>query len=186
MNSPEYFIKELDATREIVEHCFDVMPPERITMSPPHLEHPAVNDRSQLVNFIGEWSPIHVLIHMLIYEEMAVVPEMERFVLNKDVKIDWDYVEKTEQQELESQPNISELLKRFKKIRDKQIDLLKITDDKILNKTQKETLWGMTYLNFVVNKTIQHTISHGSKLYQKTMYWDAIWNSLEERIKSKS
>ena len=51
MNSPEYFIKQLDATRELIEHCFDLMPPERVTLSPPHLNHPAVKDRSELMNF---------------------------------------------------------------------------------------------------------------------------------------
>ena len=186
MNSPEYFIKQLDATRELIEHCFDLMPPERVTLSPPHLNHPAVKDRSGLMNYIGEWSAIHVLIHIVVYEELAVIPEMEKFVLNKDAKVDWNLVEKTEERDLETLPNMSDLLKRFRVVRGKQIELLEKIDNQILNKTTKETLWGNRFLSDVVNKTIQHTVSHGSKLYQKTMYWDAIWNSLEESLKTQS
>ncbi len=186
MNSSEFFIKELDATKEIIEHCFDLMPKDRITLTPPHFSHPSVKDRTGLINYLGEWSAIHVLIHLVVYEELAVIPEMERFALNKEVTVDWDYVEKTEEKELENFSDLSELLNRFNVVRKKQIALLQNANNQILNETKKETLWGNRFLSDVVNKTIQHTISHGSKLYQKTMYWDAIWNSLEEASRSQS
>ena len=184
MNSTEFFVKQLDATMEIIEHCFDLLPYDRIGLSPPHFNHPAVKDKTELMNYLGEWSAIHVLIHLVVYEELAVIPEMEKFVLDKESIVDWAFVEKKETQELKSNPDLSELLKRFRIVRTRQVDLLKKIDNEILNETKKGTLWGNSYLSNIVNKTIQHTISHGSKLYQKTMYWDAIWNSLEEELKS--
>lgn len=179
MNTPKYFINQLDSTREMIEHCLEIMKPERLTISPPHFNHPNVKDTSFLRESFGEWPAIRILIHLLVYEELAVVPEMEKFILNIGETVDWNIVEKTEQDYMDDIPDTTELIERFRNVRNKQIDLLKKCSDDILNKTVKKTLWGSKMLNFVVNKTIQHTITHGSKLYQKAIYWDMAWNYLE-------
>ena len=181
MNNATFFINQLDATREMIEHYLEIMKPERLTISPPHFNHPHAQDTAFLRESFGEWPAIRILVHLLVYEELAVVPEMEKFILNIDGTVNWNIVDKTEQDYMAELPDTTDLIKRFRNVRGKQIDLLKKCSDDTLNKTEKQTPWGKVLLNFVVNKTIQQTITHGSKLYQKAIYWDMVWDHLENQ-----
>lgn len=180
MNSANFFIKQLDATRELIEHCLNIMPEDRLRIVPPHFNHPNAGGQECLRDSLGEWPALKVLVHLVLYEEQAVVDEMKRFIYNKEVTIDWKKLELEEKKNSDSFPDKLELIQRFKNVRDKQIKLLEQVDDYLMNEVEKVTSWGKKKLNFVVNKTIQHTITHGSKLYQKALFWDTIWNSLEQ------
>ena len=142
MNNATFFINQLDATREMIEHYLEIMKPERLTISPPHFNHPHAQDTAFLRESFGEWPAIRILVHLLVYEELAVVPEMEKFILNIDRTVDWNIVEKTEQDYMEKLPELTELIKRFRSVRSKQIDLLKQCSDDILNKTVKKNTLG--------------------------------------------
>lgn len=180
MNTASYFIKELDATREIIEHCLEIIPDERLRIVPPHFRHPNAEGQAWLKESLGEWPALKVLVHLVLYEELVVVDEMERFILGKKVKFDEEKYVELEKKYFEHYPDKNDFIRRYRAVRKKQISLLESVDNHIFNEIEKETQWGKRKLNFVVNKTIQHTITHGSKLYQKALFWDMAWNALEK------
>ena len=149
-------------------------------ISPPHFTHPNAEYMAEsLKNVLGEWSALSVLIHLVVYEEIIAYPEMRRFIYNENPVFD-EKTYKNEENKLLTEKDFLIVLKRFQEIRDKQIDLLHSCSNETLNKEIKNTIWGPQHLNFVINKTIQHTMSHGSKLYAKLIFWDNYWKRLEQ------
>ena len=180
MNTAEFFIKQLESTMELIEHSILIMPEERHKISPPHYTHPNIESFPWIKSDLGEWSALKILHHLVFYEE-SILTEMMRYVSDAGKNKSEEEFEKEELDDFKKSMDINILLERFKVIRKKQIEFLRQINEYQLNdKLVKTTYFGTQYLNFVLNKTLQHTITHGAKLYVKAIFWDGFWNFLEQ------
>lgn len=178
MGLKEYYSQQLLSTEDMVEYCISEIKPERLSIVPPHFSHPALDPLKveNLQSVLGEWPALRVLFHLTEYEVNIAYPEMKRFILNEDftVRLETD-IDNLWDEVIDS----NALLRSFKFIRTKQIELLsRCTDQMFIN--TKITTWGEKNLSFVINKTIQHTLAHGCKLYSKLLFWDHLWDLLQQ------
>ena len=180
MNDIEFFIKQLAYTRDLIEHSILIMPEERHIGDLPHFVHPNIEKADWIGNEIGKWPPLRVVHHLVHYEETIAFPEMFKFHKNEAIVYKWDTYELEELEDWEKSKSTEKLIERFKDIREKQIAYLKTIDNSLLNDVDNVTCWGKLPLNFIVNKTLQHTMSHGSKLLSKAIFWDDFMNYLEK------
>ena len=183
MNNIDFFSGQLKYTEELIEHCILETKPERLSIPLPHLSHPKADEKTKerIKSVVGEWPLLRILFHLVVYEEQIAYPEMRRFILNENPSIDGEKWENDDNKLWKEDLNPNNLLSRFKDIRAKQISLLQNCTPEILNEITNDTSWGPQKLNFVINKTLQHTISHGSKLYSKKLFWDMFLETLNKK-----
>ncbi|MHA1983799.1 MAG: DinB family protein [Candidatus Hodarchaeales archaeon] len=179
MNSMDFFIDQLENTKELIVHGILIMPKERHAQELPHFTHPNIEKASWIISFHGRWPPLRVVHHLVYYEEMIALPEMEKFHKNIEINYNWEKHNINEKNDWKQSQNTDALLDRFTNVREKQRAFLKSIDDEMLNNVKNITCWGKNYFNFIINKTLQHTLSHGANLYAKSILWEHTWIHLE-------
>jgi hypothetical protein len=154
MNYTELFSKHLESSMEAFLYGLDITPPERLNLVPP--------------KGLGDWSVMRQLYHISYYERGIALPSMQQwlggsFIDDSDYDDDRDW--------LSCQASLPELIADFKAVRQSQIELLPKFSDAQWNE-ERETIWGLVPLRWVVSKTWQHTHEHTSNIMRIALFWD--------------
>ncbi|NHJ40331.1 MAG: DinB family protein [Asgard group archaeon] len=177
-NSKDFLAKQLDETAQIFDWAMRLVPEERLLETPPHASHPNASD--DVKRYFGSWSAYRIFFHLIHYEETAALPNMTLW-LDESQHIDRKCGGETiaYKEALEKRIDLKTLLDRFHNVRDKQIEVLnKIPEDQWTEK-KSNTNWGSVTLEFIVTKSIQHTLEHGNKILRNALFWDSYLSRLE-------
>jgi hypothetical protein len=88
---------------------------------------------------------------------------------------------KAYQEALMNEISLQILLDRFHVVRKKQIDILsKITENQWTEK-RPNTNWGNVTIEFIITKSIQHTLEHGNKILRNVLFWDSYLRRLNSK-----
>jgi hypothetical protein len=168
MNSKEFLVEQLSHTRRIIEWTLTLFPEERLWEEPSHESQK--NTPEGMESFFGKWSALRVLFHLLYYEETVALPSLKFWIGGSPPS----YPAPSEEEEKwRNCANKTELIERFRKVREKQMEVIQKID---LTEWESEKLTyyghGKVSPKWFTAKTIQHTFSHGDKLLRKALYWD--------------
>ncbi len=168
MNSKSFLAEQLNHTRRIIEWTLTLFPEERLWEEPNHELQD--NAPEGIDSFFGKWSALRVLFHLLYYEETIALPSLKYWIGGPLPS----YPKSSEEEEMWMLcTSKTELIDRFRKIREKQLDTIKsINPDEWDSEKLEYYGHGHVSAYWFVAKTIQHTFSHGDKLLRKALYWD--------------
>lgn len=116
---------------------------------------------------LGEWSAAQHVIHMLEYEERLALPSMHQW-------LGAPLVIRHQNQGEQDLPAVEEMLARFERIRQEEIDLLPKFSEEAWEAKQKTAFWGDVSLRWLVGKTYQHTLEHTHDILRLSLFWDRI------------
>jgi hypothetical protein len=178
MRSQEFLAKQLKSTAEIMEWVISLFTEDRLNEFPPHKNHPKAPDWA--ITYLGEWSALRVLFHLVYYEEVFALPSMRECIGESKATLP-DNSSKEEEEWIKG-VIVTELLERFRNARDEQIAIVTAASNKELNdKRMKYFGHGKVSISWLVTKTIQHTFDHGGKLLRKALYWDDFLNRSDKK-----
>lgn len=87
-----------------------------------------------------------------------------------------------EEEEWEKGVDLTNLLERFQKVREKQVEIVNEIRNEHWNEQRLEySGHGKVSAAWLVAKTIQHTFDHGDKLLRKALYWDDALKFLDKK-----
>ncbi len=171
-NSKDLLARQLEETAKIIDWAMKSVPEARLLEEPPHFTHP--NASYDVKKYFGSWSAYRILIHLLHYEETAALPNMTLWLDEIDrLARHCGGETKAYEDALLHEVSLQSLLDRFHTVRKKQIDVLnKITESQWTEK-RPNTNWGNVTIEFIVTKSIQHTLEHGNKILRNVLFWDS-------------
>ena len=171
-NSKDLLARQLGETAKIIDWAMKSVPDERLLEEPPHSTHP--NASENVKRYFGSWSAYQILFHLLHYEESAALPNLTLWLEESEQMKRRCGGEKDAYQEaLMNELSLQTLLDRFHVVRKKQIDILnKITEAQWTEK-RPNTNWGNVTIEFIITKSIQHTLEHGNKILRNVLFWDS-------------
>ncbi|MCK5045685.1 MAG: DinB family protein [Candidatus Heimdallarchaeota archaeon] len=171
-NSKDLLARQLGETAKIIDWAMKSVPDERLLEEPPHSTHP--NASEDVKRYFGSWSAYHILFHLLHYEESAALPNLTLWLEESEqMKRRCGGEKEAYQEALMNELSLQTLLDRFHVVRKKQIDILnKITDAQWTEK-RSNTNWGNVTIEFIITKSIQHTLEHGNKILRNVLFWDS-------------
>ena len=179
-NSKDLLARQLGETAKIIEWAMKSVPDERLLEEPPHSTHP--NASEDVKRYFGSWSAYHILFHLLHYEESAALPNLTLWLEESEQMKRRSGGEKAAYQDaLMNELSLQTLLDRFHLVRKKQIDILnKITEAQWTEK-RSNTNWGNVTIEFIITKSIQHTLEHGNKILRNVLFWDSYLKRLNSK-----
>jgi len=170
MRSQKFLFKQLESTAEIIEWAISLFTEDRLNEPPPHKNHPKAPDWAK--TYLGQWSPLRVLFHLVYYEEVFALPSMKHCIGESKASFP-DSTKKEEEEVWARGVILTELLERYRKVRREQMQVIKRTSNEEWNNKKTEYYGhGKVSMSWLVAKTIQHTFDHGDKLLRKALYWD--------------
>jgi hypothetical protein len=184
MDSKQVLRDRLEETARILEWAISKIPPGHLLQVPPHGQHPQAGERYK--TYFGDWSAYRLFFHVVFYEEVFALPTMRHWlgepypgvdIINPDSSLE----EAACQQELERGADLPALLDRFRAVRQEQIRVLETIPAREWDLEKVNTELGPVSAEFVVAKTIQHTLDHGNALMRNALYWDRAWEWLERQ-----
>ncbi len=179
-NSKELLARQLGETAQIIDWAMKSVPDERLLEEPPHSTHP--NASENVKRYFGSWSAYQILFHLLHYEESAALPNLTLWLEESEQMKRRCGGEKAAYQEaLMNKLSLQTLLDRFHLVRKKQVDILnKITEAQWTEK-RSNTNWGNVTIEFIITKSIQHTLEHGNKILRNVLFWDSYLRRLNSK-----
>ena len=179
VNSKNFLAKQLEETAKIIDWAIKLVPKKRLLEIPPHSTHP--NASNDVKRYFGSWSAYRIFFHLIHYEETAALPNITLW-LDKSQQIERCGGETEAYQEaLEKRVDLETLLDRFNNIRKKQIDAINNIPDIKWTEKKPNTNWGNVSVEFIVTKSIQHTLEHGNKILRNVLFWDSYLERLESK-----
>jgi hypothetical protein len=184
VSSKEVLRERLQDSARLLEWAISRVPPDRVLEVPPHDQHPNVGDRYK--TYFGEWSAYRLFFHVVFYEEVFALPTMKHWlgVPYPEVDIidpDFSLERAAWQEELERGPDLPALVQGFRQVRIEQIRVLEMIPAAEWDLEKVNTGLGPVSADFVVAKTIQHTLDHGNALLRNALYWERAWDWLERQ-----
>lgn len=171
-NSKDFLARQLKETAQIIDWAIKSVPDKRLLEDPPHSTHPEASD--DVKRYFGTWSAYHILFHLLHYEETAALPNLTLWLdESEQMKRKCGGEKKAYEEALMNEISLQTLLDRFHTVRKKQIEVLnKISEAQWIEK-RPNTNWGNVTIEFIVSKSIQHTLEHGNKILRNALFWDS-------------
>ncbi|MBY8995546.1 MAG: DinB family protein [Candidatus Heimdallarchaeota archaeon] len=179
-NSKDFLARQLEETAQIIDWAMKSVPDERLLEDPPHFTHPEASENVK--KYFGSWSAYQILFHLLQYEESAALPNLTLWLDESErMNCSCSGEKKTYQEALMNELSLQTLLDRFHLVRKKQIDILnKITETHWTEK-RPNTNWGNVTIEFIITKSIQHTLEHGNKILRNVLFWDSYLRRLNSK-----
>jgi hypothetical protein len=157
MNNAQWFRKQLATTADGFLWAVQQVPAERQNLVPP--------------TGLGEWSAARHLFHMLYYEQTIALPSMRQW-LNQPGLAQEDLEQLDEDAAWDDGHEIRDMQRQFREVRAAQIVLLSDLSDEAWRE-EREAVWGLVTLHWVVSKTYQHTAEHTDDVLKIALFWDA-------------
>jgi len=184
VGSKELLRERLEETTRIIEWAILKIPQERILEAPPHGRHP--HSDKGFKTYFGDWSAYRLLFHLIFYEEVYALPTMRHWLGEPHPEVDlifpnFDLEEAAWHEELERGPDLPALMERFRAVRQEQIRALERIPEGEWDRERVDTGLGRVSADFVVTKTIQHTLEHGDTLLRNVLYWERALDWLESQ-----
>jgi len=165
MTSKLFLISQLESTARTIEWALRLMPEERFYQQPP-----AGLD-------FGAWSAARLLFHLLHYEEAYTIPALQHWLGGPQPigdlfapAEDWEAL--SWQAVYRNRTSLDELLSRFYTARAQQIDLIDRIPTEAWPVKKVATGHGPVTPDYVVAKTIQHTVEQSNSLLKNALYWE--------------
>jgi len=185
MSSKNILTSKIQETESIIQWAISKVPPERILESPPHGKHP--QSGKGFKTYFGDWSALRQLFHLAFYEETYAIPSMQHFTGSPHPSVDLVFPEpeseeRAWQDALAHDVDVSSLLQRFSELRDFQLHLLSEIPEETLESERVQTGLGPVSAEFVVTKTIQHSLEHANEIMKNALYWERAlyWLDMQE------
>ncbi|MFX1538620.1 MAG: DinB family protein [Promethearchaeota archaeon] len=179
LSSKAFLAKQLEETAQIINWAINLVPKERLLEIPPHSTHPKASD--YMKSYFGLWSAYRILFHLVHYEENSALPNMKLWLGEQPnrqrcgkEKEDWE-------EELRKGPNLEALLERFHSVRKQQTEVINKIQDNQWQEKRPNTNWGTVSVEFIVTKSIQHTLEHGNKILRNVLFWDGYLRQLNKK-----
>ena len=166
MNLSEWFSYQLKASGEGFVWGVEQVPVERREITP--------------LKPFGEWSVARHIFHMIFYERETALPTMQCWLKGETFTRADDANDQDTVWESLPSTSIESLLEKFQQIRNEQIALLPQFDEALWNE-QRESIWGIRTIKWIVSKTFQHTAEHTRDILRMALFWE----SYEERMRSQ-
>ncbi|NHJ48019.1 MAG: DinB family protein [Asgard group archaeon] len=179
ISSKDFLAKQLEETAQIIDWAMKLIPDDRLLEDPPHFTHP--NASEDVKKYFGSWSAYRILFHLLHYEENSALPNIVLW-LDESEHLDrrCGGESKAYKEVLENRTNLKELLDRFQEVRKKQIKAINKISNKMWTEKKPNTNWGNVTVEFIVTKSIQHTLEHGNKILRNVLFWDSYLRRLNK------
>ncbi|MGC9778340.1 MAG: DinB family protein [Candidatus Heimdallarchaeota archaeon] len=180
ISSKNFLAKQLEETAQILDWAMKLVPEERLLEIPPHSSHSKASE--DVKRYFGSWSAYRIFFHLIHYEENVALPNMLLW-LDKSQHIERKCGGETKayQEALEKRIDLETLLDSFHKVRKKQIDVINNIPDKLWIEKKPNTNWGNVTVEFIVTKSIQHTLEHGNKILRNVLFWDSHLRQLDSK-----
>lgn len=184
MGSKELLRERLKETARIIEWTILKILQERILEAPPHGRHP--HSDKGFKTYFGDWSAYRLLFHLVFYEEVYALPTMRHWLGEPHPEVDlvfpnFDLEQAAWHEGLERGPDLPSLLEKFRAVREKQIRVLEEIPEEEWDREKVDTGLGRVSVDFVVTKTIQHTLEHGDTLLRNALYWERALDWLDSQ-----
>ena len=171
-NSKDFLARQLEETAQIIDWAMKSVPDERLLEDPPHFTHPETTDNVK--KYFGSWSVYRILFHLLHYEESAALPNLTLWLDESErMKRSCGGENKAYQEALMNELSLQTLLDRFHLVRKKQIDVLNRITKVQWTEKRANTNWGNVTIEFIITKSVQHTLEHGNKILRNVLFWDS-------------
>jgi hypothetical protein len=175
MNPKEFLAGELEATARTTEWAISLVPKHRLLATPPHGDHP--NSDQGFKNYFGKWPAYRHLFHTVYYEHNYALPTMRHWLGDPPVDVDIMFPDmKREELQWESEvkrgPELTALLRRFRSVREDQIEATQSIPLELWREEKVDTGLGKISAELLVTKTIEHTLVHGKTILRNALYWE--------------
>jgi hypothetical protein len=172
-------------TENIIKWAISKIPSDRLLEHPPHGQHPH-SDRG-FKTYFGEWPALRHLFHLVHYEETYAIPAMQYYMggphPSGDLIFPQQRLEEISWQEsVAHDVNATFLLRRLQELRDLQHQLLQLIPEEEWESEKIITGLGKVSAEFVVSKTVQHTIEHANELLKNALYWERALEWLDRQV----
>jgi hypothetical protein len=178
-SSKDFLAKQLEETAQIFDWAMRLVPEERLLEIPPHSAHPKASDHVK--RYFGSWSAYRIFFHLIYYEEKSAYPNILLWLDESEhIGRKCGGEKEAYKEALEKKINLETLLERFHNIRKKQIEAINKIPEKLWTEKKPNTNWGNVTVEFIVTKSIQHTLEHGNKILRNVLFWDSYLRHLEK------
>ena len=175
MSSKLELTYKIQETEHIIQWAISNVPSERVLEPPPHGKH--TQSVKGFKTYFGDWSALRQLFHLAFYEEIYAVPAMQHFIGSPHPSIDLvfpepEIEEKVWQDALARGVDVSSELQRLHKLRELQLHLISEIPEEAWESERVQTGLGNVSAEFVVLKTIQHSLEHANGIMKNVLYWE--------------
>jgi hypothetical protein len=175
MNTKTELASRLHETESIIRWAISNVPVDRLLEPPPHGKHP--QSAKGFKTYFGEWPALRQLFHLAFYEGTYAVPAMQCCVGGPQPSLDLIFPEAELEQRAWQDAvagilGVPPLLDQLHELRELQIRLLSEIPDEAWEIERVRTGLGTVSAEFVVAKTIQHSLEHANELMKNALYWE--------------
>jgi len=165
----------LQETERLIRWAISIVPVDRLLEPPPHAKHP--QSAKGFKTYFGDWPALRQLFHLAFYEGTYAIPAMQCCVGGPQPAVDlvfpqMDLEEKAWQVALAPGLGKDSLLSRLHELRELQLQMLQAMSIEEWESERVETGLGTVSAEFVVSKTIQHSLEHTNELMKNALYWE--------------
>lgn len=157
MNLSNWFHQQLQTSAEGVLWAVELIPPERLYL-PPRPD---------------KWPIARVLYHLVCYEQRLALPSMLQWMSGPQPVAGTPEEDALKEEHAWSNGQgyeVSALRTEFKALRARQLALLPQFTERDWQ-TERESVWGLRTLQWVVTKTYQHTLEHTDEMLRAYLWW---------------
>jgi hypothetical protein len=152
---------------------------------PPHGKHP--NSDKGFKTYFGEWPALRQLFHLAFYEETYAIPTMKHWLGGPHPSLDLIFPdpaleERGWREAVARGIRATSLLERFHELRALQLSLLSEIPEEAWQIEKVETGLGTVSPEFVVAKTVQHSLEHANDLMKNALYWERALAWLDRQV----
>ncbi|MGE5225164.1 MAG: hypothetical protein ACM3PY_22225 [Omnitrophica WOR_2 bacterium] len=162
-------------TENIIQWAILKVPLQRVQESPPHGKHP--HSDKGFKTYFGDWSALRQLFHLTFYEENYAIPAMQYFTGNPHLAGDpvfprSEIEEKAWHDALATGIDVFALQQRLHGLREVQLRILCEIPEDVWGRETLQTGMGLVSAEFIVMKTIQHSLEHANDILKNALYWE--------------
>jgi len=174
----------LEQTERIIGWAISNVPSDRLLESPPHGRHPQADKGFK--TYFGEWPALRQLYHLVFYEETYAIPTMRCWIGGPHPTVDLIFPQ-SELEEAEWKVQVAganaiePLLERLHNLRTVQLEILQAIQEEDWQAEKVQTGLGPVSAEFVVAKTIQHSLEHANELMKNALYWERALDWLDRQ-----
>jgi len=171
-------------TTHIIQWAISLVPAERVNQPPPHANHPR-SDKG-FKTYFGDWSALHQVFHLAYYEKSYAIPGIQSFIDEAPPSNDLIFPSSEQetrafQDALAAGVDLPTLLQSFLDGRELQLQLLTNIPEEVWQKDSLHTGLGDVSAEFIVSKTIQHSLEHANDILKNALYWERALSWLDRQ-----
>jgi hypothetical protein len=184
MTSKNELSSWLAQTERIIHWVIANMPSDRLFENPPHSRHPHADKGFK--TYFGEWPALRHLYHLVFYEETYAIPTIRYWIGGSHPTVDLIFPQ-SELEEAEWRNQIittiviEPLLERLHNLREAQLEIIQAIKEEDWQVEKVQTGLGSVSAEFVVAKTIQHSLEHANELMKNTLSWERALDWLDRQ-----